>query len=442
MAKSPDLGTSTTTSLKMQGICHGQQQRANDAGRGLGVARRRLCVFFDLFGQPLTNSPQTPAGLPVDWARPHWHGTCGDFSRKETPAMFFERGNLMSMGAGICLRLAAATIACAAMLASPASVHAADKVTFYEDWFPEVEHGGAYQAVATGIYNSYGIDMDMQPGGPQVNGSLLLLGGKADFVVLHTDGELLHALEQGAPLVAIAAQYQKDPQVVLSHKGVGHDTMESLKGVPILLSQDSFSSFWPWLKKKYNYTDDQVRPYTFQMAPFLSDKAAVQQAYLTAEPYAIKQGGVDPNIFLLSDYGWDTYAALLVTRADVIKKNPDLVKRMTQATIEGWYSFWQNPKPGSKLVQEKANTPDGQIAYSIGEMKARGIVLSGDALTAGIGTMNDERWKSFYDAMVKAGLYKPGLDYRKAYTTEFINDKAFIAKMMAKYPEAVKNGSP
>ena len=189
-----------------------------------------------------------------------------------------------------------ALIALAAALVAPAGARADDKVTFYEDWFPEVEHGGAYQAVATGIYKKYGIDMDLQPGGPQVNGSLLLLGGKADFVTLHTDGELLHGLEQGTPLVAIAAQYQKDPQVLLSHKGVGHDTMESLKGTPILLSQDSFSSFWPWLKKKYGYTDDQVRPYTFQMAPFLSDKMAVQQAYLTAEPYAIKQGGVDPNI--------------------------------------------------------------------------------------------------------------------------------------------------
>jgi NitT/TauT family transport system substrate-binding protein len=218
--------------------------------------------------------------------------------------------------------------------------------------------------------------------------------------------------------------------------------MESLKGVPILLSQDSFSSFWPWLKKKYSYTDDQVRPYTFQMAPFLADKMAVQQAYLTAEPYAIKQGGVDPNIFLLSDYGWDTYAALLVTRADLIRDKPDLVKRMVQATLEGWYSFWQDPKPGSALVQKLANTPDGQIAYSLGELKARGIIQSGDALTQGIGTMSDVRWKSFYEAMVVAGLYKPGLDYKKAYTLQFVNDGDFIAKMNAKYPDAKKNGSP
>jgi NitT/TauT family transport system substrate-binding protein len=335
-----------------------------------------------------------------------------------------------------------ALIALAAALVAPAGARADDKVTFYEDWFPEVEHGGAYQAVANGIYKKYGIDIDLQPGGPQVNGSLLLLGGKADFVTLHTDGELLHGLEQGTPLVAIAAQYQKDPQVLLSHKGVGHDTLDALKGTPILLSQDSFSSFWPWLKKKYGYTDDQVRPYTFQMAPFLSDKMAVQQAYLTAEPYAIKQGGVDPNIFLLSDYGWNTYAALLVTRADVIEKKPELVKRMVQATLEGWYSFWQDPKPGSAMVQKLVCTTDGQVSYSLGEMKARGIVLSGDSVTNGIGAMNDERWKSFYDAMVAAGLYKPDLDYKKAYTLQFVNDKSFIAKMNQQYPDAVKNGSP
>jgi NitT/TauT family transport system substrate-binding protein len=338
--------------------------------------------------------------------------------------------------------LTGAMIALTAALVVPTAVRADDKVTFYEDWFPEVEHGGPYQSKALGIYKEYGIDIDLQPGGPQVNGAMLLLGGKADFVTLHTDGELLHGLEQDTPLVAVAAQYQKDPQVLVSHKGVGHDTLQSLKGVPILLSQDSFSSFWPWLKVKYGYTDDQVRPYTFQEAPFLSNKKAVQQAYLTAEPYAIKQAGVDPNIFLLSDYGWNTYAALLVTRADVIKDHPDLVKRMVEATIEGWYSFWENPKPGSTLVQKLADTPDGQVQYSISEMKAHGIVLSGDALIKGVGTMNDARWKSFCDEMVKAGLYKPGLDYKKAYTLQFVNDKSFIAKMLAKYPDAVKNGSP
>lgn len=330
----------------------------------------------------------------------------------------------------------------AAVLAAAAPAAAADKVTIYTDWFPEIEHGGTYQAAAAGISDAYGLDVEVKPGGPQVNGALLLLGGKADFVLLHTDGELIHAVEQNAPLVAVAAMYQKDPQVLVSHKGVGHDSMESFKGVPILLSQDSFSSFWPWLRSRFGYTDDQVRPYTFQMGPFIADKNSVQQSYLTAEPYAIRQGGVDPNIFLLSDYGWDTYASLLVTRADMIQKKPDLVKRMVQAELEGWYSFWQDPKPAADLVKKLVDVSDGQNQYSISEMKAHGIVISGEALENGIGAMSDARWKSFYDSTVKAGLYKAGTDYKKGYTLAYVNDKEFKAKMEAKYPNAMKNGAP
>ncbi len=326
---------------------------------------------------------------------------------------------------------------------APLAAFALDKVEFYSNWFPQAENGAFYQAKAAGIYERYGLDVTLNPGGPQVNGSMLVLGKRADFAILHSEGELLSALEKDLPLVAVAAMYQKDPQVVVSHKGVGNDSLEALKGKPIMLSQDAMTSFWPWLKHKYGYDDAQIRPYTFQMAPFLVNKQAIQQSFLTSEPFAIKQADVDPNVFLLSDHGWEPVSVPLVTRSDLVKSNPDLVRRFVQATLEGWYAYLQDPSAGNALIKQLVpEMLDGQIQYSLKEMKDHGIVVSGDALTLGIGAMTDARWKAFYDEMSAVGLYKQGMDYRRVFSLDFVNDKAFAQQMQAKYPQAMKNGSP
>ena len=328
-------------------------------------------------------------------------------------------------------------LALGGLVAASLPALALDKVVFYTNWLHQVEFGGFYTAQATGIYKAHGLDVEIKPGGPQVNGSMLLLGGKADFVLLHTNGQIISAAEQNIPMVALAATYQKHPQVIVTHKGAGHDTLESLKGKPIFLSQDSKSSFWPWLKQRYGYTESQVRPYTFQMAPFLASKSAIQQSFLTSEPYALTSAGADINVFLLSDHGWGPVSMPIVTRKDVLEKNPDLAKRFIRATLEGWYSFLADQGPARAVVKKLApETTEGQMDYSIKQMVDKGIVLSGAALEKGIGTMDLAKWQSFYDEMSGVGLYKKGLDVSSMFTTQFINDPAFVKEMQAKYPKA------
>jgi NitT/TauT family transport system substrate-binding protein len=310
-----------------------------------------------------------------------------------------------------------------------------ENVVLYLNWTPQVEDAGFYQAVQTGIYKKYGLNVTIRPGGPQMNTTLFLLSKQADFIDLHSSGELIGALEQSLPLVAVAALYQKDPEIVVAHKGVGHDSLQSLKGAPIMLSQDARSSFWPWLKLKFGYTDDQIRPYAFQLAPFLTDKNAVQQAYLTAEPFAMKKAAVDPNIFLLSDFGWKAYASIIVARTD---ENPDRVRRFVRASIEGWYSYWNDPASAHEALRKVSpDQTDAQMDFSRSELARNGILLSGDALSHGIGAMTDERWKQFYDEMSDAGLYKKGLDYKKVYSLAYVNDASFIDDLKKQYPNAV-----
>lgn len=301
---------------------------------------------------------------------------------------------------------------------------AADKVTFGTNWKAEAEHGGYYQALADGTYARYGLDVTIRQGGPQVNHSQLLAAGRIDFNMGGNLFSQFNFLQNKVPVVTVAAIFQKDPQVLLAHPGSGIRSFADLKGRTIFLSNDGRLTFWLWLKQVYGLDDSQIKPYTFNPAPFLADKNSVQQGYVTSEPFAIrKQGGFDPVVLVLADAGYDTYSTTIETSAKLVKENPDLVQRFVDATIEGWYNYLygDNRKANELIKKDNPEMDDDQIAYSIEAMKNYGIVDSGDALTLGIGAMTKERWKSFFEKAVGWGVYPPSLPYEEGYTLQFVN---------------------
>jgi len=297
-----------------------------------------------------------------------------------------------------------------------------DKITYGTNWFAQAEHGGFYQAVATGIYKEYGLDVTVKMGGPQVNGTQLLMGSAIDFFMGY-GSDAIRAIEEGIPKITVASMFQKDPQILLAHPDQGIKTLADLKGRPILVSAAANNTFWPWLKAKYGFTDEQKRPYNFTVGPFLADKTTAQQGYLSSEPLKIeKEGGVKPQVLLLADSGWTPYSTTIETRKELVDTKPDLVQRFVDASIKGWYSYFENPAPGNELIKkDNPQMSDDQIAYGIAKMKEYGIVMSGDSEKQGIGTMSDQRWKTFFDDMAAAGVYKATTKYQEAYTLKFVN---------------------
>jgi NitT/TauT family transport system substrate-binding protein len=323
--------------------------------------------------------------------------------------------------------LARAGMLSALALISLAGVaQALDQVTFGTNWKAQAEHGGFYQAVATGIYEKHGLDVTIRPGGPQVNHAQLLAAGQIDF---NMGGNVFGAFNyvlNDIPMVTVAATFQKDPQILMAHPDQGFRTLADLKGRPILISQDARTTYWEWLKAEFGFTDDMIRPYTFNPAPFLADPGAIQQGYLTSEPFAVeREGGFVPQVFLLADAGYDTYSTTIETSWRLVEKNPDLVQRFIDGSIEGWYSYlYGDPAPANALI--KADNPemtDAQIAYSIAKLKEYGIVDSREAEQLGIGAMTDERWRNFFRFAADAGLYPKDLDLARAYTLQFVNKK-------------------
>jgi NitT/TauT family transport system substrate-binding protein len=232
-------------------------------------------------------------------------------------------------------------------------------------------------------------------------------------------------VEKDIPTIVVAAHFQKEPQVLLSHPGQGLDTFADLKkSNDILLSKDGVATFFQWMKVEYGFKDEQVKPYGFNPAPFLANKASVQQGYVTSEPLTIeKAAGFKPNVFLLADHGFSTYSTTVETRREVVEKNPDLVQRFVDASTLGWYHYLygDNTKAKELIKRDNPEMTEELLAYSRTKMKEYGIVDSGDTASLGIGAMTDARMKDFFDKMVKSGLFKADLDYRQAYTLRFVN---------------------
>ena len=319
----------------------------------------------------------------------------------------------------------AAVLWAAATFALSLSAATQEKVSFGTDWKAEAEHGGYYQAIATGIYRQHGLDVSLRQGGPQVNHAQLLAAGRLDFNIAPNSFVPLNFVRENIPMVAVAAIFQKDPSVLIAHPGQGNDTLAALKGKPIMIGSDTRIGSWVFLKSKFGYTDDQIRPYTFSVAPFLADPKAIQQGYLSSEPFTIESQGVKSVVLLLADAGYTSYGSLIQTSDKLVQEKPDLVQRFVDASIEGWYSYLDgDPAPGNALIKsDNPEMTDVLLAYGIAKIKEYGIVDSGDAKTYGIGVMTEARWQDFFNTMAEAGVYPKDLDFRKAFTFKFVGKK-------------------
>jgi NitT/TauT family transport system substrate-binding protein len=317
-------------------------------------------------------------------------------------------------------------VVAATLLAASVAAHALDKVVFATNWKAQAAHGGFYQALADGTYKRYGLDVEIRQGGPQVNNRPLLPAGRIDFLMT---GNLLHSFDNvknGVPVIAVASMFQKDPQALIAHPDGGYAKFEDLAKAPVaFIAKDAQFSWWQWLKADYAFKDEALRPYNYNIAPFLADKRSLQQGYAVEEPITIaREGGFTPAVFLLADHGYSTYSTTIEARTETVMNKPDLVRRFVDASIVGWNNYLYGDRRAADALMIKDNpemTPE-LIARSLQLMKDMGIVDSGDAQALGIGAMKPERIKDFYDKMVRAGLYKAGdVDLSKVATMQFVN---------------------
>lgn len=315
---------------------------------------------------------------------------------------------------------AAAALVAGALAALSSAALAADKVTFLTSWYAQAEHGGFYQAKASGLYEKAGLDVTIKMGGPQVNGMQLLLAGETDLMMGY-DFQVLKSLEQNFAVTTVAASFQFDLQGMMTHedvKGLG-----DLKDKTILIATSGRTTWWPWLKGRFGYTEEQARPYTFNLQPFFADKNVAQQGYPSSEPFQAAKQGVPAKFFLFAKDGYPPYGTTIVTTRAFLDRNPDVVARFVKASLQGWVDYLKDPEAGNRLIKEaNPKMGDEQIAYAVKWLNENKAVTDGDAAQHGVGIMTEARWKATYDYMVGAGLLKPGVDWKAAFTDRFVKD--------------------
>ena len=300
------------------------------------------------------------------------------------------------------------------------NVHANDNIKLSLDWVPQAEHGGYFQAIAKGYYADQDIELTIIPGGPSVNTKAMLMSDQVEFNIGGSAGALNYA-KQDLPFRAVAAFFQKTPQVLMSHPNVGIDHPSDFKGKTIFLSNFGRLSFWGFIKNKYNLSDDQLESYNFNSQPFIDDPQSIQQGYLSSEPFAIKKAaGFDPVVHLLADHGFSAYANTIEASDKLIDENPDLINRFISASRQGWEDFLSNdPQPAFDLIQElNPDMPSDKLAYAHSKMIEYNIVTGGDEK---IGSMSADRWKEFYEMSLELGIYDSEFDHEKAYNLQFSN---------------------
>lgn len=323
-------------------------------------------------------------------------------------------------------RVAARAGLAAALAAGASPAFAQDKVVFATNWKAQAAHGGFYQALADGTYRAHGLEVTIQQGGPQVNNRPLLPAGRIDFLMT---GNLLHSFDNvknGLPVIVVAAMFQKDPQALLAHPGQGYERFGDLAKAPIaLIAKDGQFTWWQWLKVQHGFRDEQLRPYNYNLGPFLANPKWVQQGYSVAEPiYVENQARFRPVVHLLADHGFSTYSTVIEARTDTVRNKPDLVRRFVDASVIGWYNYLYGDRRAANALMRRDNPEmtEEELEKSVALIREQGVVDSGEALARGIGAMNEARIRDFHDKMVSAGLYKAGeVDLSKVATFEFVN---------------------
>jgi NitT/TauT family transport system substrate-binding protein len=305
-----------------------------------------------------------------------------------------------------------------------ASAQVLDKLVFLTSWRAQAEHGGYFQAIAAGLYRKVGIECELRMGGPQVSGSQQLLGGRVDML-MGSGLEALNYAREDLPFFCIASIFQKDPQVLIAHAGTGVEGFAQLKGRTILVGASGRVTYWPFLKAKFGLSDDQLRPYTFNLARWLADKYLVQQGFISSEPYAMRLAGADPLPLLIADAGYDNYNTTIALSKKLASEKRDLVQRFVDATLEGWAQYLKGGEAiaaaNALIMKDNPEMTQDKIDYAIKVMNEKALIASGDALTLGIGAMTDARWANFYRKMAEVGVLPAGIDVKKAYSLQFVN---------------------
>jgi len=291
------------------------------------------------------------------------------------------------------------------------------------NWFPEAEHGGFYAALVHGYFSEEGLNVTIRGGGPKVPVIADVASGVVEFGVDNADKLLLGRVQQ-ADVVAVMAPIQDSPRCIMVHKSEGIASLKDLAGrKPFTLAMNTGQPFAQFLMQQVDLSGTQITSYPGNVAQFLLEPKYGQQAYSFSEPFVAEQQGGDPVCLMLSELGFNTYTSLLITRGELIEQQPELVAKMTRASIRGWKKYLAEPDETNRHIHEQ-NTQMGLDVLAFGVGALQPLCLPNDFAAERLGTMTAERWHSLASQMTEIGsLPADSVKPEAAFTLRFVTEK-------------------
>ncbi|MCU1466433.1 MAG: transporter substrate-binding protein [Actinomycetia bacterium] len=266
------------------------------------------------------------------------------------------------------------------------------ELTFQLSWIKNVEFAGEYIADTNGYYKDGGFSkVTLLSGGPTVQQDSVVQGGKA-LVCISAPDITSAAINQGANLVTIGAQYQKNPFAVMSLATKPILTPDDMKGKKIGV-QATNEAVWNAFLKANGINPSSITkvPVQFDPSPLVAGTVDGWFSFVTNEPNLLKTQGVETKTFLLADYKYPLVSETYVVKKDSLTSKRDAIKAMLVADIKGWQQNLKDPTIGAKLA---ANVYGKDQKLTVAEQTLEStsenlLIATPDTKTNGLFTITD-----------------------------------------------------
>ncbi|MEW1957855.1 ABC transporter substrate-binding protein [Kineococcus sp. NPDC059986] len=285
-------------------------------------------------------------------------------------------------------------------------------------WYPTPESGGWFAAQEEGRFTDAGLDVTLQPGGPQVSGVQLVAAGRADVGIASAE-DVVRSRSQGIPVVAVAALYQRNPVGVMVHADQGATSIDDLLDRTWVVQTGALGHAWVERVKGVTL---KTRVYSGSIAEFLHDPALVQQGWPTNEAFTAQQAGVPVTFFSYADTGYDPYNDVVFVREDTLQDRREDVRAFLQAGLTGWSGYLSDTAVAERAnaAIRRENTELDEDALWFAWDRQREFLVAGDGATTGLGAMTSQRWSDLVQAMDDLGGLQGDVDAAQVFTTDLL----------------------
>jgi NitT/TauT family transport system substrate-binding protein len=291
-------------------------------------------------------------------------------------------------------------------------------ITLQTDWYPQPEQGGFYDAQIRGYYKEEGLDVTILPGGPYVNSDSQLSVGATQFAMRSSDN-VLQAISNGVPIVAVAATMQRDPQAVMVHQNSPVHSFQDLDGHAVAIRL-GLSTWFDYLVKRYQLKNVREIPATYSVANFLQDPDYIQQIFVTSEPFFARQAGVPVRTMLISETGYNPYRVFVTSRS-FLQQHPDIVAKFVRASLRGWRDYLKNPDDiNAAIARLNPAMSVPQMQFSYAALRDQRFIAGDAPDGADLGKLDPARWNSMYQQLLDLKVIQKPFDPSIAYTLQFM----------------------